>query len=78
MPHYWHYFRIGPFGLGFWGPEWWMPGWIDVERTADEIVFTLKVPRDVKKEEVKVEFREGRIRIRIPRKRGTWETIPIE
>lgn len=73
------YFRIGPFGFGFWGPEWWMPSWLDVERTADEIVLTLKIPRDIKKEDVKVEFREGWIRIRFPRRRGgAWEAIPIE
>jgi len=55
-----------------------MPGWLDVERTADEVILTLKIPRDVKKEEVKVGYREGRIRIRILRRRGgAWETIPI-
>jgi hypothetical protein len=77
LPH--HYFRFGPFGFDIWGPEWWMLGWIDVERTAEEVILTLKIPRDVKKEEVKVEYRNGWIRIRIPRRRGgTWETIPIE
>jgi HSP20 family molecular chaperone IbpA len=79
MPH--RYIRLGPFGFGFdiWGPEWWMPSWIDVERTADEVILTLKIPRDIKKEDVKVEYREGWIRVRFPRKRGgTWETIPIE
>ncbi|MEM3618681.1 MAG: hypothetical protein QXK47_06400 [Candidatus Bathyarchaeia archaeon] len=78
MPRY-YCFRLGPFGLGLWGPEWWLPGWIDVERTADEVVLTLKIPRDVKKEDLKVEFREGCIRIRFPRRRGgAWETIPVE
>ena len=77
MPH--HYFRFGPFGFDIWGPERWMPGWIDVERTADKVILTLKIPRDIKKEEVKVEYRNEWIRIRIPRRRdGTWETIPIE
>jgi len=66
------------FGFDIWSQEW-MPGWLDVERTADEVILTLKIPRDVKKEEVRVEYREGRIRIRMPRRRGrTWETIPIE
>lgn len=56
-----------------------MPSWIDVERTADEVILTLKIPRDIKKEDVKVEYREGWIRVRFPRKRGgAWETIPIE
>jgi HSP20 family molecular chaperone IbpA len=79
MPH--RYIRLGPFGFGFdiWGPEWWMPSWIDVERTADEVILTLKIPRDIKKEDVKVEYREGWIRVRFPWKRGgAWETIPIE
>jgi len=76
MPY--HYFRFGPLGFAFWGPEWWL-GWIDVERTADEVILTLKIPRDVKKEEIKVEYRDGRIRIRFPRRReGAWEPIPIE
>lgn len=80
MPH--HYFRLGPFGFSFWGPEWypeWGYGLLDVERTADEVILTLGIPKDVKKEEVKVEFKEGRIRVRIPRRpRGTWEEIPLE
>jgi len=77
MPY--HYFRLGPFGFGVWGPEWWTPYWIDVERTADEVILTLRIPRDIKKEDIKVEFREGRLRIRFPqREGGTWETIPIE
>ena len=77
MPH--HCFRFGPFGFDIWGPVWWMLGWIDVERTADEVILTLKIPRDVKKEEVKVEYRDGWIRIRFPRRRGgKWETIPVE
>jgi hypothetical protein len=32
-----------------------MPDWIDIERTADEIILDLKIPRDIKKEEIKVE-----------------------
>ncbi|MEM2947872.1 MAG: hypothetical protein QXN96_06540 [Candidatus Bathyarchaeia archaeon] len=60
-------------------PEWWEFGLVDVDRTADEIILTFRIPRDVKKEDVKVEFREGQIRIRLPRRRGgSWETIPIE
>jgi HSP20 family molecular chaperone IbpA len=50
---------------------------LDVERTAEEIILTLRIPRDVKKEEIKVEFKEGRVRIRFPR-RGLWEAIPVE
>lgn len=76
MPH--RYFRIGPFGFGF--PLWWEePGyWVDVERTADEIILTLRIPRAVKKDDIKVEYKEGRLRIRYPRRRGTWERIPVE
>jgi HSP20 family molecular chaperone IbpA len=56
-----------------------MLDWIDIERTADEIILDLKIPRDIKKEEIKVEYREGWVRIRFPRRRGgAWETIPIE
>jgi HSP20 family molecular chaperone IbpA len=77
LPH--QCFRFGPFDFGFWGSEWWAPSWIDVERTADEVTLTLKIPSDVKKEDVKVEYKDEWIRIRIPRKRGgTWETILIE
>ncbi|MEM2463847.1 MAG: hypothetical protein QXY07_04110 [Candidatus Bathyarchaeia archaeon] len=77
MPH--HYYRFGPFGFGFWMPEWWEFGLVDVDRTADEVILTLRIPRDVKKEDLKVEFREGYIRVRLPRRRGgVWETIPIE
>jgi hypothetical protein len=47
LPH--HYFRFGPFGFDVWGAEWWMPSWVDVERTADEVILTLKIPRDIKK-----------------------------
>lgn len=76
MPYHW--LRIGPFGLGI-DLEWFLPPWIDIERTADEVILTLRVPRDVKKEEIKVEFREGALRIRLPRKKeGDWEPIPIE
>lgn len=77
MPH--RYFRIGPFGFDF--PFIWWEGpyhWVDVERTADEIILTLKIPRDVKKKDLKVEYKEGRLRIRYPRRRGTWEHIPVE
>ena len=50
-----------------------------MERTADEVILTLRIPRDIKKEDIKVEFREGRLRIRFPqREGGTWETIPME
>ncbi len=75
MPY--HYFRLGPFGFGIWGPEWWAPYWVDVEKTTEEIILTLRIPRDVKKEDIKVEFREGYLRIRFPRG-GAWEKIPIE
>jgi HSP20 family molecular chaperone IbpA len=51
---------------------------VDVERTADEIVLNLRIPRDVKKEEIKVEYSDGRLRIRYPRRRAGWERIPIE
>jgi len=52
---------------------------LDVDKTADEVIMTLRIPKDVKKEDIKVEFREGQIRIRFPRRRGgAWETIPIE
>lgn len=73
-----HFIRIGPFGLGIGGLEWLLPWWMDVERTADEIILTLRVPRYLKKEDIKVEFREGRLRIRFPRRGGEWEPIPIE
>ncbi|MEM1514464.1 MAG: hypothetical protein QXH24_00180 [Candidatus Bathyarchaeia archaeon] len=39
---------------------------------------TLRIPRYLKKEDVKVEYREGHLRIRLPRKGGEWEPIPIE
>lgn len=76
MPH--HYIRFGPFGFSIWGPEWWLPYLVDVERTIEEIVLTLRIPRDLKKEDIKVEFREGQLRIRFPRRGGEWEPIPIE
>ncbi|MEM0049473.1 MAG: hypothetical protein QW424_05175 [Candidatus Bathyarchaeia archaeon] len=74
-----HFIRFGPFGFGLsiWGPEWW-PHWIDVERTVDEVILTLRIPRDLKKEDIKVEFREGQLRIRFPRRGGEWEPIKIE
>lgn len=73
------FIKVGPVGIGF-GPLafWCLPDWIDVERTADEIVITLRLPKDLKKEEIKVEFREGVLRIRYPRKGRGWEEIPIE
>lgn len=76
MPY--HFIRIGPFGFGIGDFEWLLPHWIDVERTANEIILTLRVPRHLKKEDIKVEYREGHIRIRLPRKDGEWEPIPIE
>ncbi|MEM1587204.1 MAG: hypothetical protein QXX99_05420 [Candidatus Bathyarchaeia archaeon] len=74
-----HFIRFGPFGFGLsiWSPEWW-PHWIDVERTVDEVILTLRIPRDLKKEDIKVEFREGQLRIRFPRRDGEWEPIKIE
>ena len=78
MPYH-RYFRIGPFGFGLGFPVWWEePYWMDVERTADEIILTLRLPRDLKKEDLKVEYTRGRLRIRYPRRRGDWERIPIE
>lgn len=74
-----HFIRIGPFGFGIWDLEWLLPYWIDVERTVEEVILTLRVPRDIRKEDIKVEFREGYLRIRFPRRRGgNWEPIPIE
>jgi len=79
LPYHRH-FRIGPFGFGFGLPVWWEepPYWVDVERTADEMILNLRIPRDVKKEEIKVEYSDGRLRIRYPRRRAEWERIPIE
>ena len=71
------YFRIGPFGFGF-EPWWEEPYWIDVDRTANEVILTLKIPKYVRKEDLKVEYREGRLRIRYPRREGGWEEIPVE
>lgn len=74
-----HFFRIGPFGFGIWGFEPWPLYWVDVERTTEEIILTLRIPREVRKEDIKVEFREGAIRIRLPREKGEgWVPIPIE
>ncbi|KPV63300.1 MAG: hypothetical protein AOA65_1308 [Candidatus Bathyarchaeota archaeon BA1] len=80
MPYRHRWIRVGPLGVRL--PElWWEeppPYWVDVERTADEIILTLRVPRDLRKEDVKVEYSEGRLRIRYPRRRGAWEEIPVE
>ncbi len=74
-------FRFGPFRFGFGFPYiWWEepPYLVNVERTADEIVLNFRLPRDVRKEEVKVEYSDGQLRIRYPRRRGHWERIPLE
>jgi len=79
MPRHWRYIRVGPFGFGF--PElWWEePRWLDVESTLDEVIITLRLPREIKKEEIKVQYREGKLRIIYPRKKERdWESLPIE
>lgn len=60
-----------------WIPPWGEhPYWVDIERTPDEVILTLRIPRDIKKEDIKVEYTEGKLKIRYPR-RETWERILV-
>jgi hypothetical protein len=36
-----------------------MPDWIDIERTADEIILDLKIPRDIKRKKLKLNIGKG-------------------